>query len=426
MQTSRLINIDELIPYPVEDRFLKLPVDRFLKLKGIEPIAPQIAILNAINDPNIRYVVGCLSRRTGKTYIANMIAFLKAMEPGAQVLIVSPNYSLTGISWNEQIGLLSEYGIEIKSKNKTDKEMHLENGSMIKFGSIAQANSLVGRSYSMILFDECALDPKGQEAFNIQLRPTLDKQNSKVIFISTPRGLNWFYDFYQRGFDPTQPEWFSVHSTWRDNPRAVEKDVMSAKKNMSSAEFKQEYEADFATFEGQIFEEFDEDAHVLPFPEAPEYWETIMGVDPGYKDPTGALVIKYSPDREVFWAVWDYCIAGKNTAVHAHKMHEMIEKYDVEMVFVDSAAAQFRADLAAEYDISASKSKKSVNDGIAYVQGLIASDRLFIDPSCEDLILVMNNYRWDPNNALLTPKPLHDQFSHLADALRYALYTYTI
>jgi hypothetical protein len=253
LQTSRLINIDELIPYTVADRFLKLPVDRFLELKGIEPIAPQIAILNAINDPSIRYVVGCLSRRTGKTYIANMIAFLKAMEPGAQVLIVSPNYSLTGISWSEQIGLLSEYGIEITSKNKTDKEMHLENGSMLKFGSIAQANSLVGRSYDLILFDECALDPKGADAFNIQLRPTLDRVDSKVIFISTPRGLNWFYDFYQRGFDPDEPEWFSVHSTWRDNPRAVEADIMSAKRNMSSAEFKQEYEADFATFEGQIF-----------------------------------------------------------------------------------------------------------------------------------------------------------------------------
>lgn len=419
------VNTEEIVKFPVESRFLKLPIENFLALKGIDPIAPQIALINAINDPDIRYVVGCLSRRTGKTFIANHIAFLKAMEPNTQVLIVSPNYSLTGISWSEQVSILTEYGIEIKSKNKTDKEIHLENGSMIKFGSVAQANSLVGRSYSLVLFDECALDPKGREAFNIQLRPTLDKADSKAIFISTPRGLNWFYDFYMNGFDPSQPEWFSVHSTWRDNPRAVEADIISARKNMSSAEFKQEYEADFATFEGQIYEDFSEELHVKEYPwDTTDYYETIMGVDPGYKDATGAVVIRYHPDEDVFWAVKDYCLAGKSTKAHAEKFVEMIEQYDVEAVFVDSAAAQFRADLAAEYDISASKSKKSVNDGIAHVQALVSSNRLLIDPSCEELILVMNNYRWDPNDALMKPKPLHDKFSHLADALRYALYTY--
>lgn len=425
MLVSRDIKADGLQEFSVDERFLKLPVENFLDLKGVEPIAPQWALINAINDPSVRYVCGCLSRRTGKTFIANHVAFLKAMEPETQVLIVSPNYSLTGISWNEQISILSEYGIEIKSKNKTDKEIHLENGSMLKFGSIAQANSLVGRSYDLILFDECALDPKGQEAFNIQLRPTLDKTNSKAIFISTPRGLNWFHEFYMRGFDSLEPEWVSIHSTWRDNPRAVEADIQSAKRNMSSAEFKQEYEADFATFEGQIYEEFDEDKHIKEFiPQEGVQYETIMGIDPGYKDPTGGVVLKYDPYDDVFWAVWEYCVAGKNTAVHAEQFVNIIERYEVESVFVDSAAAQFRADLAAEYDISASKSKKAINDGISHVQALIAGDRLMIDPSCTDLILVMNNYRWDPNDALLKPKPLHDKYSHLADALRYALYTY--
>lgn len=423
--SGNFIKTDGIQEYPIEDRFLKLPIEKFLEMTGIEPIAPQWALINAINNPKIRQVCGCLSRRTGKTFIANHIAFLKAMEPGTKVLIVSPNYSLSNISWNEQESILAKYGIEIKSKNKTDKEIHLENGSMIKFGSIAQANSLVGRSYNLILFDECALDPKGRDAFNIQLRPTLDTENSKVIFISTPRGLNWFYDFYNFGFDETQESWFSIHSTWRDNPRAVEADIMEAKRNMSSAEFKQEYEADFATFEGQIYEDFDEALHVRPFASLEgETWDTVMGIDPGYKDATGGVVLKYSFDRDIFWAVWDYCIPGRSTAVHANAFQEAIERYSVDQIFVDSAAAQFRADLVVEHDIPSSKSKKSINDGIAYVQNLVASGKLLIDPSCSELILVMNNYRWDPNENLIKPKPLHDKFSHLADALRYAMYSY--
>jgi len=119
------INTTEVVDFPIESRFLKLPVNNFLKIKGVTPIPPQTALINAINDPLHRFVVACLSRRTGKTYISNHLAFLKAMEPKSKILIVSPNYSLTNISWNEQIALLKEYGIEIVSKNKAIREIHL-------------------------------------------------------------------------------------------------------------------------------------------------------------------------------------------------------------------------------------------------------------------------------------------------------------
>ena len=94
------------------------------------------------------------------------------------------------------------------------------------------------------------------------------------------------------------------------------------------------------------------------------------------------------------------------------------------MVFCDSAAAQFRQDLAVLYDLPSSKAKKSRLDGIAYVQSLVDNDRLIIDASLEHLILMLNNYRWKDNDNLIEPRPEHDIFSHLADALRYALYSY--
>ena len=45
-------------------------------------------------------------------------------------------------------------------------------------GSINQVDSVVGRSYDLIIFDEAAL-VDGKDAFNVALRPTLDKENSK-------------------------------------------------------------------------------------------------------------------------------------------------------------------------------------------------------------------------------------------------------
>jgi len=68
--------------------------------------------------------------------------------------------------------------------------------------------------------------------------PTLDKENSKAIFISTPRGRNnYFAEFYYRGYSEEFPEWCSVKATYHENPRVSESDIIEAKKTMSANEF---------------------------------------------------------------------------------------------------------------------------------------------------------------------------------------------
>ena len=80
------------------------------------------------------------------------------------------------------------------------------------------------------------------------LRPTLDKPQSKCIFISTPRGRNnWFAEFYNRGFTEEYGNWVSIRATYHENPRFSKKDIEDAKAGMSKAEFNQEYLADFNT-----------------------------------------------------------------------------------------------------------------------------------------------------------------------------------
>jgi len=427
MEVSRSsIDAYNLQDFPIEKRFLKLPVDKFFELEGVELIPPQIALINAINDPSHRFVVGCLSRRTGKTFSANHIAFLKALEPGTQILIISPNYSLSNISWTEQLKLIKKHDIQTEKMNAKDKEIVLENGSLIKLGSVSQANSCVGRSYDLILFDEAALDPKGVDAFNIQLRPTLDKDNSKAIFISTPRGTNYFHDFYMRGYDDRYPFWASIHSTWRDNPRTSEADIEEAKLSMSTAEFRQEYEADFTTFEGQIYEGFDADKYVKDLSTYDfKNCDALMGIDAGYKDPTAAVKLYYNFNEETFYLVEEYLDAQRNTEEHAEQLRKLMAE-DTDFVFCDSAAAQFRHDLAELYDIPSNPSKKSVLDGIAYVQSLVDNGKLIVDKNCIHTLDMLANYRWDPRPELLKPKPIHDAFSHIADALRYALYSFTV
>jgi phage terminase large subunit len=420
------VRSDVIQEFTASERFIKLPIQRYLELLGVDPIAPQIALINAINNPKYRFVVACLARRTGKTYIANIIAQLVSLVPNSNVLLVSPNYNLSTISWELQRSLIQKFDLEVAKNNQKDRVITLENGSSIRMGSISQVDSLVGRSYDLILFDEAALSENGEDGFNIQLRPTLDKIGSKAIFISTPRGLhNYFKKFYDRGFSDEYPQWCSIHSDWRENPRAQEADIQEAKNTMTSAEFRQEYFADFTVYQGKIWE-FDTETCRKDLSELP-YWQmdVIMGVDIGFRDPTAACVIAYDYDTQMFYVIDEYYSSEKTTSKHAAAIKQLEDKYNVSAIFVDSAAAQTRYDWAQDHEIATIGAKKSVLDGIAAVGRVVDNNKLIVGENCTKTLEALDQYQWKDTEGLEKEKPVHNDASHMADALRYAIYSYT-
>ena len=291
-------------------------------------------------------------------------------------------------------------------------------------GSLGTVDSTVGRSYDLIIFDEAALGEGGEAAFNVALRPTLDKPNAKAIFISTPRGRNnWFSQFWNRGFDPGFPEWISLQADYTENTRMAESDVAEARRSMSRAEFEQEYLASFTVFEGQIYALQDTDVCEIP---QDLKGEAIAGCDPGYRDDTAYCVIVYDWNTDCFYVVDEYLKSEQTTAEHAAEFSRLNELHGVEVVFVDSAAAQFASDLAYLYNISTTKAKKDVLPGIAYIQTLLQQGRLKVAPHCTNVRAMFDQYRWDQREGLQRERPLHDKYSHMADAVRYALYTYTL
>ena len=419
------ITADEIIEYKKDERFIKLPIEQYLELLGISAIKSQVALINAINNPDYRFVVAALSRRQGKTYIANIIGQLVALVPGTNVLIMSPNYSLSQISFDLQRNLIKHFDLEVARDNAKDKVIELTNGSTIRMGSVNQVDSTVGRSYDLIIFDEAALGEGGKDAFNVALRPTLDKPTSKCIFISTPRGRNnWFSEFYQRGFNDEYPNWVSIRATYHENPRVSASDIAEAKAGMSKAEFNQEYLADFNTFEGQVWN-FNYEECVADLEEFDvSKFDIFAGLDVGYRDPTAFCVIAYDWDSRNYYVLDEYLEAEKTTEQHAKEIQKLIDKWDIDAIYIDSAAQQMRFDLAQNYDISTINATKSVLDGIAAVSTIVDNDRLIVHQGCKQTLSSLDQYQWNPNENLLTEKPVHNHASHMADALRYALYTF--
>ena len=422
--SRRDITGDEIHDLQSETRFLKLPVGPYLELLGVEPLPSQKAIINAINNPKYRFVCAAVSRRQGKTYIANIIGQLVSLVPNSNILIMSPNYSLSQISFDLQRNLIKHFELEVKRDNAKDKVIELDNGSTIRMGSVNMVDSCVGRSYDLIIFDEAAL-ADGRDAFNVALRPTLDKENSKAIFISTPRGRNnWFAEFFDRGFSDEFSEWCSIRATYKDNPRMSESDIAEARKSMSEAEFKQEYEADFNTYEGQIWA-FDHENCVTNVDSLDtSRMDVFAGLDVGYRDPTAFCVIAYDWDEGKYYVLDEYLDAEKTTEQHAMEIRKRVDKWDIDYIYIDAAAQQTRFDFAQNYDISTINAKKSVLDGISHVAGIVDNDTLLVDQKCLETLSCLDQYQWDPNPNLAKEKPKHNRASHMADALRYALYSF--
>ena len=405
-------------------RFIKLPIEGYMDLLGIEPNSSQTAIINAINNPKYRFVTAAVSRRQGKTYISNIIGQLVCLVPDSHVLLMSPNYSLSQISFDLQRSLIKHFDLEVIRDNAKDKVIELSNNSTIRMGSINQVDSVVGRSYDLIIFDEAALTD-GRDAFNVALRPTLDKENSKAIFISTPRGRNnYFAEFYYRGYSDEFPEWASIKATWHENPRVSEDDIKEAKKTMSENEFAQEYMADFNVYEGQIWA-FNHEKCIADLTNFDTSgMDVFAGLDVGYKDPTAFCVIAYDWDEQKYYVVDEYLDSERTTEQHAAQIRKLINKWDIDYIYIDSAAQQTRFDFAQNYDITTINAKKSVLDGIGQVAGVVDNDQLTVHQGCREVQMSLDQYQWDPNPNLMKERPKHDGASHMADAIRYALYTF--
>ena len=117
--------------------------------------------------------------------------------------------------------------------------------------------------------------------------------------------------------------------------------------------------------------------------------DIFAGLDVGYRDPTAFCVLGYDWDEETFYLLDEYLDAEKTTEQHAGEIQRLIDKWDIDYIFIDSAAQQTRFDFAQNYDISTINAKKSILDGIARVEGIVDNDRLFIDQTCTETLAAL-------------------------------------
>ena len=224
-----------------------------------------------------RFKVVAAGRRTGKSRLAAWLLIINALQTEkGQVFYVAPTQGQArDIMWQT----LMELGHPvIAGSHINNLQIKLVNGTMISLKGADRPETMRGVSLGFLVMDEYA-DMK-PEVWEQILRPALEDQKGRALFIGTPMGRNHFYELYkyaELGDDETYRSW---HFTSYDNSMLDSGEIDIAKKSMSSYAFRQEFMASFEARGSEMFKE-----EWVRFGESPGEGDYYIAVDlAGFED----------------------------------------------------------------------------------------------------------------------------------------------
>lgn len=220
----------------------------------------QRKIADRVTTGGERFFVWCAGRQVGKSFSASQILLWFAInKPNTVSMYVSMTYPQTLKLFNELYRGIKDSGI-ISSFSRSNFEIQFKNNSTIFFKSYQNADNSRGYTISGVLIvDEAAFMSDG-DFEKIYLPMLQNHREAKALLISSPRGCNWFYDWYLRGGKHTaqgllNKNTISFKTTYRDNPFVDPAEIESLKKTMPDLIYRQEIEAEFISGAASAFGE---------------------------------------------------------------------------------------------------------------------------------------------------------------------------
>lgn len=242
----------------------------------VELPRPHSAQQRVIDESARWNVVNC-GRRFGKTTLGINRAVPPTLD-GLPVGWFSPTYKMLSEVWREAKAILQPI---VRQVSEQEKRLILLTGGLIDFWSLDNPDVARGRKYARAIVDEAAMVKDLENAWNAVIRPTLTDYKGDGWFLSTPRGWDYYRVLYQRGQDPTYPDWRSWSMPTTENPYISPSEVEAARHELPERIFAQEYLAVFLEDGGGVFRRV-LDATTAQLQDAAEpAHEYIFGVDWG-------------------------------------------------------------------------------------------------------------------------------------------------
>jgi predicted phage terminase large subunit-like protein len=200
------------------------------------------------HDPARFKVLAC-GRRWGKTRLGSLKCVALATQR-KRVWWVAPSYKMAAVGWR----LIKWLSIQVPGTrpNEADRSVTFANGGVIQVRSADDPQSLRGEGLDYVVLDECAY--MKEEAWTEALRPALADREGGALFISTPKGHNFFHGLWYHAEKSGDPLWAARRlATW-DNPYIPRGEIEIARSNLPELIFRQEFGAEFIEGIGALFD----------------------------------------------------------------------------------------------------------------------------------------------------------------------------
>lgn len=288
--------------------------------------------------------------------------------------------------------------------NSTDSKYTFANGSFIEFFSADNDAKLRGARRDVLYMNEC-------NNMTLHAYTELAARTKGDVYLDwNPTNEFWFHEELQGDEDVD-----FIILTYQDNEACPQSaiDFINKAKNKAS---KSKYWANWykvyglglvGSLEGAVFENWTTGVF------NPNYIPSIYGQDYGYSnDPTTLVEVAIDKKLKKIYAK-ELLYKPKLTTTEIANIN--IRHAGHKLIVGDSAEPRLIAEVKHKGCnlVAVKKGKDSIITGIKIMQDY----DLVIDPDSTNLIKELNNYRWlDKGN-----KPC-DDYNHLIDALRYAVY----
>jgi hypothetical protein len=391
----------------------------------------QIPIADALENKGYRKIIASLPRRAGKDLLCWNLIIRQALKRIGVYYYMFPTYAqakkvIWQSSTNDSLRFIDFIPPSlIESSNSQDMSIRLVNGSLIQLIGSDNIDAIVGTNPIGVVYSEAALqDPRAYQF----IRPILAANDGFAIFISTPRGKNWFYELFQ--IAKNSPDWFAYHLTLDDTQHIPLHEIERERAEgiMSEDLIQQEYYCSWDMgVEGSYYSRYVDRMRVQGrISDVP--WESSFKVhtawDLGMRDSTTIIffqtigaTVRIIDCYENSGFGLDHYIKILQQKPYAYGKH--IAPHDIKVR--ELGTGQSRLEKARTMGITFIVAPDlSIEDGIEAVRAALS--KIWIDSSgCSALIKAIENYRheYDGKKKSYKNTPLHDWSSHFSDCLRY-------
>lgn len=437
------------------------PIDREVLWEkcGYKPHSQE---QQGFHDSRTIYRIPICGRRFGKSTMSAMDMTEACFIPDSHYWICGPTYKLAEKEFRIVYqNFCSPKKLDIGSKIKKsynakqgDMRMEFPWNTVLECTSATNPDSLLGEGLDGVIMSESA--EHTLQTWEQYIEPALSDKEGWADFPTTPKGFNWVHGLWQLGQHPEEPMYESwQYPTWLNlyrypggfdpncslpNPHntrhipgicTCNERLVSIWRRVSENYWRQQYGAEFTTFQGQIYDEFDPKIHVTDIHYNPA-WRNYWVFDYGFAVPFVCLDIMVDPSDNVY--VWrEYQVRHKTTWEHAHilKERENPPGFHFEGLFGDPRGADEAATIALVLGYVSGR-PVPWSTGIEWVKRWLkpqadGKPKLFFDRSCTETIRQMQALRRAEAKEGKDPKEGQvDYDDHGPDALRYFFSEYFV